>query len=664
MKKYINFFFITLITVLLSCFILVISKAISPASYINPAYLTKLSFGSHSHWIQPWRAYLETLPAKDFLDGIGIVWNVQNSIDNPEPIAQMLAKYGFTRVRVEIGWNHLDFEDETKLISRSEAKFQRILLALQKNNIRPLILLNSHHSQPCPAQNIQYTLTSDAHIGDRTLYLDNVRDLRVNYSGLSKVNQNSWGAEYLITDIVDNIVVLSKPLPRNIKAGESILITTLKYRPFSIPGSEDYLETIAGWKQYLATVTQFVTNTLETSESNDKGFDLEIWNELTFGSNFLYVNKYYEPNLYQYEEESIWQNLIAETASYVDAHPNDFSGVSIGNGFSNTIPWSASSEQPLRINALCKHPYKNRVFYPQDERRGKSLNAIFQETNFIPSYSAFFPEYIATALQTETIVRDTAPITSQIYTREHGRYARVVEDKAIPTPVWITEVNSNLEQDNPRISVERALQIKAKAIARYFCFYLNKGVTQLYLYAVGGGDKRLGVLQDNFLEYAKESNATYLLNDDSYVSPALKVVSRIVNKMSQELDSSLTQTNPLELISIQDRHNNYQFQGDGSKEHPDLRDRDVFTFLPFQVNNRKYIIPYYVMTRDIMEDLSPEEFIIEIAAKQLDGKISVEVYDPLKDIAIPVQSDRTKNGNLSLKISATDYPYLLTIEGK
>lgn len=664
MKKYINFFLIVLITVFLSFFSLVRSKAISPSLYINQAYLTELSFGYYSHWIQPWRAYMETIPAKVFLDGIGIVLNVQNSINNPELIAQMLSKHGFARVRLEIGWNHLDFEDETKLSLKSEEKFKRILLALQKYNIRPLILLNSHHSQPCPAKNTQYTLIKDAHIGDRIIYLDNVSDLRVNYSGLSQLNQKSWGAEYLITNIVENIVVFSKPLSRNIRAGESVLITTLKYRPFSIPGSEDYIETMTGWKQYLETVTQFVTDTLETNQNNDKGFDLEIWNELTFGSNFLYINKYYEPGFYIYKEKSIWENLIQETASYVDAHPNNFSGVAIGNGFASTIPWPASLEQPPRINALCKHPYKNRVFYPEDARKGKSFNALLQKSSFIPSYSAFFPEYIATALQTETIIRDTAPITSRIYTRKHGRYARIVGNKVIPTPVWITEVNSNLEQDNPRISIERALQVKAKAIARYFCFYLNKGVTQLYLYGVGGGDKGLGILQDNFLEYVKEGNTTYPLNDDFYVSPALKVVSRIVNKISQELDANLTKTNPIELISVQDRHNNYQFQGDGSKEHPDLRDRDVFAFLPFQINEHKYVIPYYVMTRDIMQDLAPEKFTIEIAGKQLHREISVKVYDPLKDVSVPVTSDFKKIGNLRLNVYATDYPYLLTIEYK
>jgi hypothetical protein len=70
------------------------------------------------------------------------------------------------------------------------------------------------------------------------------------------------------------------------------------------------------------------------------------------------------------------------------------------------------------------------------------------------------------------------------------------------------------------------------------------------------------------------------------------------------------------------------------------------------------------MTRDIMEDLAPEEFTIEIAGKQLDGEISVEVYDPVKDISLPVASDRHRNGNLILNLYATDYPYLLTIEKK
>ena len=42
----------------------------------------------------------------------------------------------------------------------------------------------------------------------------------------------------------------------------------------------------------------------------DVGFDLEIWNELAFGSNFLDVNLYYNPPLYpKWDSDLVWYPL-------------------------------------------------------------------------------------------------------------------------------------------------------------------------------------------------------------------------------------------------------------------------------------------------------------------------------------------------------------------
>jgi hypothetical protein len=399
---------------------------------------------------------------------------------------------------------------------------------------------------------------------------------------------------------------------------------------------------------------------LGTASSANKGFDLEIWNELTFGSNFLYINKYYTNEPYKYEQKDIWNNLVKETATYIDSHSTNFTGVQISNGFANTIPWPASSQQPSRITAINKHPYPPNKSYPQDEYPGKRLNALGQEDSFVPTYSVYFPEYIGTALQTETIIRDIAPINSEIYSTLRGRYARVLNGKILPVPVWITEINVHPEESDPDVSLERALAIKAKAAARFFCFYLNKGVTQVHLYGASGGDKGWGIVQDNFLEYAKQDNASYPLNDAEYISPTLKVVGKIVNVMKTGIDLNLAKTQSLQVVSIQDNHDHYQFKGDGSKANPNLYNRDVFTFLPFQVNANKFVIPYYVMTRDVQRDLSPENFTVEISG--INNVASVSVYDPMNDQNIPVKVSRKVGSNsLVLELTATDYPYLLNI---
>lgn len=629
--------------------------------YTNPAHFTTLWFGSQSHWLQPWRAYMETVPATTFLKGTGIVWNVSQTT-KPELVAHMLAKHGIRRARVEINWGNLNFEDETKLDNAIDLKTQ--LLALNQYRIRPLILLNANQGAPCPVQFFERTVTVDVHSGDTRVQLNDVGGLYAGYSGISNLTEYK-AAEALITNIVGNTITISKPLPKNLKAGTSIVMATLKYRPFSPPGTNDYTTTMAGWERYVTTVAKFAADVLGTTQSTDKGFDMEIWNELTFGSDFLYINKYYASKLYNYREDNIWSNLVKETAAYVEAHPTNFQGVLFSNGFANTIPWTASSTNPARITALSKHPYRNRLYYPQDQAQGTPINALFKTEDknpvFIPSYSALFPEYFATALQTETIVRDMGPITSDIYGTQHGRYARMSNGIVIPNPVWITETNISPIEDDPNITVERALAVKAKTTARYFCFFLNKGVTQVYLFAAQDTDKALGIIKDSFLKYAGQPNAVYPTDDTSYTSPALTVLGRIVTKMSKQVDSNLKSTRVLKVVSISDTHNHYQFVGDGTAAHPNLYDRDVFAFLPFQVNSKRFIIPYYVMTRDVMKNMPPEQFTVQIEGLRGSGA-SVTAYDPINDKDVPVVVKGKGLNRLDLILTATDYPYLLTVE--
>jgi hypothetical protein len=338
--------------------------------------------------------------------------------------------------------------------------------------------------------------------------------------------------------------------------------------------------------------------------------------------------------------------------------------VLFSDGFANTIPWPASSTNPARITAISKHPYAGRKHYPKEEPDGnRSINALFQEDKsaFIPKYSVYFPEYFATALQTETMVRDMGPITSDIFETKHGRYAREINGKVVPNPIWITEVNMSPVEDIPNITAERSLQLKAKTTARYFCFFLNKGVTQVHLFAMDGGDKGLGLVKENFLKYAEQPNATYPANDTSYISPPLAVTKRIVSTMSQQIDSKLTNTRKVELVSISDTHDHYQFAGNGTAAYPNLYNRDVFAFLPYQVNSKRFVIPYYVMTRDITKDLPPEQFTVQMKGIKGDGA-SVTVYDPINDKDVPVNITAKGADTLSVNLTATDYPYLLILQ--
>ena len=659
-----------------------VTSLASSTPYTDPKQFTSLRFGYQSHWLQPWRAYLETVPTTTFLDGLGMVFKVKKPA-NAELVAQMLAKHGIRQARFEVGWGQIDYDDETKLNKDDEIRTR--LLALKKYGIRPLIVLNGNQGRPCPIKSFKRTLIEDASAGVTQIQLNDVSDLKVGYSGLSDLT-DSWAAEVLITDISGNSLTLSKPLPKAIQAGTSISIDTLKYRPFSSPKNEDYQETIAGWLRYVDAVAQFAVGVLETNQSSDKGFDMEIWNELSFGSNFLKIDKYYaqtsnnskrkkpkldeykqtEENLDDYQEKAhiIRNNIVQQTTAYAEAHPELFKGVSFSNGFASTIPWPASSLQPQRVVALSKHPYPKFRRYPQDENKAKPVNALYQvedKSTFVPpTYSVLFPEYSATALQSSTIVRDMGSITSEIYGTKHGRNARVINGVVVPTSVWITEANVNPSQYDHNISAERASFVQAKTNARYACFFLNKGVTRLYLFAAGkeGG---LGLVKQNFLDYSEKPNAIYPTEDSAYTSSTLTTLSRIVAKMSDQIDRNLTNPHQLEVASISDTHSHYQFTGDGTAAHPNLYNRDVFVFLPYQVNPRRFIIPYYVMTRDVMKDLPPEQFTVQIKGLKGTGA-SVSVYDPINDKDIPVVVNVRGSDSLSVTLTTTDYPYLLTVQ--
>ena len=87
----------------------------------------------------------------------------------------------------------------------------------------------------------------------------------------------------------------------------------------------------------------------------------------------------------------------------------------------------------------------------------------------------------------------------------------------------------------------------------------------------------------------------------------------------------------------------------------------MFAFLPYQVNARRFVIPYYVMTRDVTRDLPDEAFTLTV--KGLHGLgATVTVYDPLNDVSVPVTVIARQTNSLTLRLTTGDYPYLLTVE--
>ena len=260
---------------------------------IDPRYLTGVPFGRRSFWIQPWRAYLDTWPASRLLEAVGINFNV--SATEADGVAQLLQSSGFRLGRIELSWNLLSYEDPSRFVD--PAGVRKRLLAMREHGLRPLILLNANSGGPGPAQGVSLTTTVRAAAGARTVRLDAASATAV-VPGRTGFNSLSFGGspDVLIESVdADGVATLSRPLPADLPAGPHPG-ATLRYAPFGPPQLSDgrpnpaFEQTMAGWLRYVDTICAEADAVF-----GEGGYDLEVWNELSFGSEFLSEGSYYSP---------------------------------------------------------------------------------------------------------------------------------------------------------------------------------------------------------------------------------------------------------------------------------------------------------------------------------------------------------------------------------
>jgi hypothetical protein len=674
---------------------------------------TALPFGARSHWLQPWRAYLDTVPAERLRAAIGINLNV--SPDEAPAVCRHLARNGFRNVRFEVGWGSISWDHPDQLADQS--RFEQVVRACKQWGLRPLFLLNSNQGQPCPTRTFRVRLVQPATRGDRTIKLDpsNIPAIVPGRSGLSNMTRY-WAAEVLFTAVAaDGTVTLSKPLPKSIPAGEAAA-ATLKYLPFypsrrqadhAVP--TEYQETLAGWLKYVEAITTAAKRVLGTSQSRDVGFDLEVWNELTFGSSFLSINNYYEKPIV----EGDWaiDDILSRTVSSVIDPANGLPGARVGDGFANQRPWGAGSIAPPGLGALDKHPYAGAISFP----RGPSAPGIRPvdalgnpdgiatapdrwKDSFIPTYVSYFPEYSLSAIQTEHLIRDLSPITTDLKGTKHGRNTHPLWPDGRPAPspqLWVTEINLDPQGANPADGSPRrtdgispvapsltpadADHLKAKAVLRYLVSYVNKGAERIYFFAAKDDNPRgLGLVSNSFFGALKAGHGTYPVDDTAITSPTLLAVRRLVTSMTG--GAGLKAPRMLSLLRIAEDHGHRQFEGDPAAigqnpdPHPPLYNRDVLAFFPFQTADHQFVVALYVMTRDMAHlyhpgapstdvtrfDMPDERYRLSIGG--VHGRLArVRLYDPLWGTWVPFRTTSAGSNSLAIDVPLTDCPRLLQI---
>lgn len=608
----------------------------SPAGF--PASIAAIPFGAVSHWLQPWREFCYTRSLDEIEEGIGVVIA---GLGPQQDALDMLRQQGFRKVRIEIGWGLVDPKTEARFLKQMD--IVAFLARLRQANLRPLILLNANDGNPCPSISFNVEIAVDGPAGARSLTLASTAGLIPGRSGFAHLIKEPSGCP-LVTEIAGQQVSLSKPLPIAIPAGTTVPFVTFNYEPFSGPGSPQNERTLAGWLRYVDLVCQTATSALGSSDEADRGFDLEIWNELTFGSRFLSINNYYDPKLLDYDTRLIWGELAQRTAGHVAAAAPNYRGVAVSDGFANTIPWNASSSEPPRVNAISKHPYPPHWQFPKDQNpKGVPLDAFGKKTDFVPSYRCFFPEHFANVIQTESMCRDLSDKTNIINGIKHGRLARIVNGTVSPVDVWITEMGCYLQEMGDGGSEQLERQATAFTVRSLF-FYLGIGVSRVYLFEAFAGPGGFGLVDQ----------AT-----PTVPSLPLLTIARILSAIRG--NSKIAPPRPLIPVTLtifRDPADQHLFEGDGTSNLPPMTTADSVVFLPVQAVKNRLAILYYVMTRDIRVPLEPQNFKVSIQSASIQN-LAVTSYDPITNTFLGVSNRSRSQDQVELELFATDMPRLL-----
>jgi hypothetical protein len=223
---------------------------------------------------------------------------------------------------------------------------------------------------------------------------------------------------------------------------------------------------------------------------------------------------------------------------------------------------------------------------------------------FAPSYRVFMPEYLLTGIQTETLMRDLSPITTDIYGTPHGD--RTHPQGGAPPATWITEDGLDATQ--------------ATADGGPCCQYISPAFFS-----------------------AVDADPT------AYPSGLGGLTMSAVRRMVSTLRGAgvIRHARQLTLDAIAQQGNAAQFQGDGTAASPMTRD----------VTNYYTAHPALGMTP---YDLPAEQFRLTIG--HLDATYArVRATDPLTGASVPARIVSGDQNQIVVQLPVTDSPRMLTV---
>ena len=677
-----------------------------------------IPFGLRSFYLAPWKAYLDTWPAKQYLDCLGIVFNVDPK--DAQATAQILAEAGFRSARVEFGWGNIGYDDPKKI--RRADEYAKIFRALREAGIRPLVLLNSNSIFPVPLKAVRVNVVKPAVSGTREIFVDQTGAIRPGYTGLTLVPARIGFPLIVGVDATTGRCELSAPLPRDVEVGPMVL-ADLKFHPFSGQVLADGTtnswaqETVEAWKSYVRTACQIIKEDFGTEGQSDAGFDLEVWNELTFGSDFLSEGNYYEPKRafktdIAYEDHGIIatgaESILPITVDYVNDAANHLPGVRVINGFANQRPWDSGSTLWPGQTGFSRHFYtslnpdapfrdtrgflspatNNRPLHGPVNALGefdgipdaKGWHRVVPGSYFVPVTAVSMPEVLHYGYVPECMTRDIQPFPAIM--EGHFRFSNHYDGH--PAEVWMTETNTGrfgwldyvrreqlLAADNPGL-IKLSHHLGAKALLRTFIFASHKGIHTVNAFAARDKDLQLAVIPEAF--FTTLDGTDHALTDvvRTQAGEQLTVLSRVNRLMHQGEDIPVTR--PLGIGEIVEHEPRLVFKGDGTAAHPDRFNRDDFACLPFQFSSNRFVLAYYVVTQNMAKPLRPELDLLNPARYDMPpqtfditvtnvvgNNATVSVWDPFNDTTVPVSVVASAPTSLTVRLQTVDYPRFLII---
>ena len=597
--------------------------------YVDPSQL-EIPGQDHSFYKQPWRAFLETRSGDGFLHGIGINYNVPGEAD--DLAVRLLAESGFKTFRIEIGWDSVAW-DETHL--NNEKRIHHLMELCKQYDIRPTLLLNANHGAPCPTQQFEKRLAEDAPKGSRTVkFTDNTR-IEVGHSGISRLSSSAAAEAIIIAiDPKTGECQLSKPLPKALSRDKPIPMATIKYLPLFPVGTKEYEETAAGWIKYAKLVAD------QPKAAGIEDFDLELWNELSFGSNFVHAKNYFDPEIvketkdFLHEGGTCWELAQRTIEAIRPEHPH----CHFIWGFSNTTFFHCAVPQlPPGMDGQSYHPYGTGTrSYPKDEDLPK-LN--FE--GFTPTMEVRMPEGWAHEFwKTECLMKLLNPKAREAHPpgTEHFHHY-MTEHGVAPAECGIHDEAG-------------AWEIKTKCALRSYCLWMNKGIDGIdYFCAYEKDPMGMGLMPPNLVHLPVKSVWDYV------ATPPMTAIRNLTRAFAGAKPMESTQAIGVEVTELGEPRK--VFEGDA--KHPPLWQREAFAVLPFQVDQHKWVIAAYAMTFDATKPFPPQSYRLKLSGFG-PGPLKAHFYDPIRGADFPIKATDLGNGTIEVEIPAVDYPRLLLLE--